>query len=401
MKIGISIRLFTPSSGGLQHHAAALAQHLRAQKHEVTIITRSFTHTPSFHDYFFHSEARTLPTADRDYVQILRHGRILNPAMWLVLKCTGRSRLRSFGIRIYNAVYTRKIHALLGGVDLIHHVGQGSEMIGFAAAAAARRMRVPFLVQPTVHPGQWGDTAVDIALYRQADRLLSHTIYEERWLRARNLRQPVDVVGNGIDDRADGDGARFRAQYGLQGPIVLFLGRKTGDKGYPLLREAFPLVRHNFPEASLVCAGPGGAALTPGGSQRDGVVELDYVDEATKHDALAACSVLCVPSEAESFGLVYMEAGRYMKPLVARRLPVLEELLGNEQAALLVGTPGDYGNRVDVTVKELAEALGRVLEDTALAKRLGANAHRVSTRFIWARVVPRFIAAYHLALARR
>jgi len=179
LKIGISIRLFTPHSGGLQHHAAALIQHLRAMGHEVTIVTRAITRVPSFHDFFYFSEPKSSSEADDRGIRILRHPRILNPIMWLVFKCVGRANLRCLGIKIYNLIYARKIQRCLADVDLIHHIGQGSEMIGLAAATAAHRLRVPFLVQPTIHPGQWGDLEIDFLLYRKANRLLVHTHYEK------------------------------------------------------------------------------------------------------------------------------------------------------------------------------------------------------------------------------
>jgi glycosyltransferase involved in cell wall biosynthesis len=398
LTIGISIRLFTPGSGGLQQHAAALAQHLLSLGHKVTVVTRALTRTPSFQDYFYFSESNTRFVAGDVRVEVLGHSRFLNPAMWFSFKCVGRKNLRTLGIGLYNAIYASKVQSCLRDVDIIHHVGQGSEMIGFAANAAARHLGVPFVIEPTVHPGQWGDGPLDIAFYHQADRLLAHTHYEQQWLRSQGLMQPVDVVGCGIDDRSDGDGLRFRRRHGLIGPIVLFLGRKDADKGYPVVREAFSMVRPHAPETTLVCIGPRGSTRSRWDLPQDGILDLDYVDEATKHDALAACSVLCVPSEAESFGLVYMEAGRYGKPLIGRRLPVLEELLGHDQAALLVGTPTGQGNRIAVTTEELAAVLRRLLDEPALAATLGDNARTASARFLWPEVRTRFLSAYQLAL---
>jgi hypothetical protein len=41
---------------------------------------------------------------------------------------------------------------------------------------------------------------------------------------------------------------------------------------------------------------------------RPRVLDLDDLTEGEKQDALAACDVLCVPSEGELFGMVYFEA---------------------------------------------------------------------------------------------
>ena len=132
-----------------------------------------------------------------------------------------------------------------------------------------------------------------------------------------------------------------------------------------------------------------------------GLLDLGFVSEQTKHDALAACTCLCVPSVGESFGLIYMEAGRYAKPVVARRLPVLEELLENGRAGLLLGKQNTKENSVDLTAKELAASLQQLLNSPEDRLRLGENCRRVSEKFVWPEAVKRFEAAYQCALDNR
>ncbi|EGJ30481.1 MULTISPECIES: glycosyltransferase family 4 protein [Moorena] len=323
--------------------------------------------------------------------------------MWVVSKCIGRPSFRSLGIVLFEALFARQAIAALRGVDVIHHIGQAHELIGFAAAAAARKLGVPFVIQPTVHPGQWGDSPFDFYLYQQAQGLFAITNFERNFLESCGLSGPFFIVGNGIDNRTDGNANRFRQSYSLEGPIVLFLGRKTPDKGYTLLKQAFSLVQAQRPDAKLVCMGP-----TPGEQPsqvclevKDGVLELGFGSEQDKHDALAACTMLCVPSEGEAFGLVYMEAGRYAKPVIGRRLPVLEELLGRQGAGLLVGRAYGEGNQVGLDVIELKDAILQLLNDPQLAEQLGKNADQVSEAFIWSRVVTRFETAYRNAVANK
>ena len=133
--------------------------------------------------------------------------------------------------------------------------------------------------------------------------LLVHTEYEARYFKQHGLSNRAIVVGNGIEDRNDGLGSRFRDQHGVTGRMILFVGRKDADKGYRLVVQAFAGVRNDSRcRFGLHGIGVGNALATPG------VLELGFADEKTKHDALAACDLLCVPSEAESFGLLY--AGR-------------------------------------------------------------------------------------------
>lgn len=394
LNIGISIRLFTPDSGGLQHHTAALIQHLQEQGHNIRIVTRAVSRVPSYEDCFYFSEANsTLKNIDTN-IKVLTHSRLLNPMMWFVLKCVGRTKLRACGIRLYNAVYTRKVQAFFKGVDIVHHIGQGVEMIGFASAAAAERLNVPFLAQPTVHPGQVGDSEHDFELYNIADKLLVHTNYEKGFFIEKGFSKAIDVVGAGIDGRNDGDAEHFRNQYNIKGPLILFVGRKDADKGSPLVLEAFSKLRSKIEDVSLVCMGPGHHS----DERTDNVIQLGFVDEKTKHDALAACDVLCVPSAGESFGLIFMEAARYRKAILARRLPVLQELFGIENAAVLLGREGVVENLVEVSAEELAEEMFRLLTNPELQNQIGENAFKVSQQFIWPAVITRFENAYEEVL---
>ncbi len=398
MRIGLTIRSFYAHYGGLQAHAEQLVRELQSRGHEVIILTRSVSHSPSYRDFFFFSESVSHTEVNGLPVTVLCHPQWLNPLMWVVSKCLGRPTLWNFGIGLVEWVFLRQTLTAFQTVDVIHHVGQADELIGFVAAAAARAIKVPFLVQPTAHPGQWGDSPLDQYLYQQADRLLVYTEYERASLKQMGLDTTFDVVGSGVEDRQDGDGDRFRQKYGIEGSLFLFLGRKSSDKGYPLVKAAFHQVHALHPQVTLVCIGPSTEAIASTEPQ-EGVLELGFLSFQEKQDALAACTALCVPSEGESFGLVYMEAARYAKPSIARRLPVLEELLGQHKAALLLGTACGSGNQIDLQPAELSEAMMRVLNDGAITTSIGQNAYRISEEFLWSRVVLRFEAAYQRAIA--
>jgi glycosyltransferase involved in cell wall biosynthesis len=95
-----------------------------------------------------------------------------------------------------------------------------------------------------------------------------------------------------------------------------------------------------------------------------------------------------------------MEAARYRKALLARRLPVLEELLGRTQAASLIGRPTGPGNRIEVSADELGSEMIRLLANPEAREQMGQNAYRVSQRFLWGEVAGRFERAYCNALGR-
>lgn len=397
LKIGISIWSFTPNTGGLQAHAENLCRYLLARDHEVWVVTRSATRVPVQDDYLFFNEPSDDIRVAGAPVRPLRLSHLWSPMLWTILKTGARPSLRSLAARLYERVAAGPARSAFAGLDLIHHVGHATALVGFAAANAALRHRVPFLVQPTAHPLNFGDDPLDFKLYRRAGRLLVHTEYERDYFRSRGLSMPMDVVYNGIENRADGQEGRFRQKHGIKGPMVLYLGRKAVDKGYPLVIEAFQRVRAEMPEATLVCIGP--SSLDAEVKPAPGVVELKFVTEDEKHDALAACTCLCVPSQGESFGLVYMEAGRYGKPVIGRRIPVLEELLGKRNAAMLLGRGEPELNRAHLDAPELAESIRQLLSDKTLCRQIGEACRQVSEAYLWPKVVENFEQAYYRALA--
>jgi glycosyltransferase involved in cell wall biosynthesis len=215
-------------------------------------------------------------------------------------------------------------------------------------------------------------------------------------LRRKSFRCPIDVVGIGVEDRADGNAERFRGKFSVTDALILFIGRKDRQKGYLLLLDAFKILRRQRPDVSLVCMGP--TESTAKQQEIDGLIDLDFTSEELKHDSLAACTCLCVPSEGESFGLVYMEAGRYGKPAVGRKVAVLEELLHDGVAAVLVGVPDEAHNRATLPPEALASALLKLLSNPEECRRIGENCRAVSERFLWPLVIKRFEASHCQAI---
>jgi glycosyltransferase involved in cell wall biosynthesis len=99
-----------------------------------------------------------------------------------------------------------------------------------------------------------------------------------------------------------------------------------------------------------------------------------------------ALDVLVHASDNEPFGRVLVEAGAARRPVVAYASGAVSELLRHEHSALFAA-PG--------SVDELARAVGRVLGDRALARRLGENGHAdVARRFEIAHRAEEFASVY-------
>jgi len=269
-----------------------------------------------------------------------------------------------------------------------HYVGTGWDFVGFALLQTARRQGAGFSVWPAVHPGQWGDDHIDLLLYNQADVVFCQSDHEADHLVARGLDR-AKVVRCGLPPmcRPDGNGVRLREKLRIQDrPAVLFVGRRDQGKGYPALLAAWRLVHQACPEAVLLLIGP----KSGGGPENlsESILDLGTADEITKADALAACDIFCLPSAHESFGIVYVEAWSYEKPVICGPAPASRELVANEVTGLWA----------EQSAESIAAQLLRLLNDRRLARQFGAAGLQLQREHYTAgRMLQAHLDAWHLA----
>ncbi|MEI7861909.1 MAG: glycosyltransferase family 4 protein, partial [Planctomycetota bacterium] len=320
MKIVLVSPFTPPLVGGLENICALLAAGLRDSGHEVLIVGQFAAARRSLWQRFVRRErARTFLYRGLP-VSILRPkwpgGGGAYALLW-------QAWSRPAAVWFLKHWFGQRVSEACAGADIVHYLGTGTETLGFATAAAARAAGALFCVQPAIHAGTWGDRPLDAELYHGADGLLAFSAVEEGILHGLGVAPGrVHRVAGSVGWEGSSSAGRFRARYGITGPLVLFLGRKTADKGVRRLLAAWPAIRQNAPAATLVFMGPaadrGMILATPG------VVDVADASEQEKHDALEACDLLCVPSVGESLGLAYLEAGLHGKPVVGLDLPALD-----------------------------------------------------------------------------
>ena len=190
--------------------------------------------------------------------------------------------------------------------------------------------------------------------------------------------RPAGVVGLGFDPPRPADPATFRRLHGLEGPLLVYLGRKETGKNVPLLIEYALRYRGlRRPDLTLVLAGDGPVTAPPG---TPGVRDLGYLDAAAKAAAYAAATIVCQPSVNESFSIVLMEAWLAGTPvLVHARCAV------TTHHVLSAG-----GGLAFEDFYEFAEALDLLLEDDERRRRLGVQGRAyVEAVYSWPAVTAR------------
>jgi phosphatidyl-myo-inositol dimannoside synthase len=144
-------------------------------------------------------------------------------------------------------------------------------------------------------------------------------------------------------------------------------------KGVDHLIEAMPTVCRAFPGTRLRVVGSGDdrPRLMTMADQRGVAAAVEFagfVDDEKLVEAYRDCTLFALPSHAEGFGIVFLEAMTCGKPCLGARAGAIPELI-DDASGLLV----DYGN-----VDQLAAALVRALTQRWDPKRIMARAAQFS-----------------------
>ena len=169
------------------------------------------------------------------------------------------------------------------------------------------------------------------------------------------------------------------------GKVILTVGRWAASeryKGVDDLIRAFAQLRPAIPDLHLVVAGEGDdlVRLQKLAAEMN-VTDVVHFLQGLSREKLAACygraDVFALPSTGEGFGLVFLEAMAFGKPIVAAAAGGATDLVENEVNGLLVPAHNP---------EQLASALARLIRDDALRSTLGRRGlERVHAQYSFGR----------------
>ena len=367
MRLVYVARAYWPAIGGVEGFVRLLGREL-SRRHEVTVLAQRVDRGEESNRLTdtLDPPPRFSPFADGD-VQVaqirvpLARRALLSPLVYQVtpgLRRHAFGRSRIVAAELYARLAAPVIAERLRGADAVHVFG--GDLIKAAAIRAARMARVPVAITPFVHPHQWGDDAASSRVYRGADRVIA--LLEADAVVCRGLGVPPDRIAIcGVCSPAlpGGGEAAIRERFAVAGPIILFLGARRGYKGEDVVLRAAPSVSRVHPDATFVFVGPGPALPPSAGDAR--VIDAGVVDEDERAAWLDAASLVCLPSEAEIFPTVFLEAWSLKTPVVTSDLPPVRELIESAGGGLAV--PRDP-ERVGRAIREL-------LDDPEASARMG------------------------------
>ena len=194
----------------------------------------------------------------------------------------------------------------------------------------------------------------------------------------------VRVIGGAVSSKltlpVDPDARAKRLD--LPERFILSVGTLQTHKGIAQLIQA--MARPELESYTLLIAGPEGSQgldvigiTAEAGLPEHRVRALGYLADADLAVTLDRASVFVFPSLAEGFGLPVIEAFNFGTPVVHSDDPAVLEVSAGAGLAVAREPAASYAER-------LAEAIGTVLVDPALAERMGFAGRDRARTFSWA-----------------
>ncbi|MFG2001090.1 glycosyltransferase family 4 protein [Spirillospora sp. NPDC048911] len=305
-----------------------------------------------------------------------------------------------------DAKAVRRLRTLLRDADVVHAHGLRAGALAVAACARVAPGPLRFAkggppLVVTLHNAviTGGRTAavygaLERVVARGADEVLGVSPDLEERMRALGARSvghalvpaPAPLTQPGPAVRAD-----VRAELGVgERPLILTVARLADQKGLPALLDAAAGWGRRSPAPLVVIAGDG-----PLEADLRARIEAEHLPVrllGRRPDVpalLAASDIAVVPSVWEGQPLIVQEILRAGRPLVATRVGGIPAMVGVEDAAApgsAAGGPLLHGPESDAALlvpsgdaAALERAVSRILDDPALAVRLGAAAAQRAT----------------------
>lgn len=214
-----------------------------------------------------------------------------------------------------------------------------------------------------------------------------------------NLQTRSLVVNPGISEaiiqRDNNLAITLREKYQLQNKLVLLtIGRLVPRKGVDTTLKAISLLSSEEREKIfyvVVGRGPADDSLrTLAHTEDSPVLFTGEVDDQEKWSWLDLCDIFVMPAreiagDFEGFGIVYLEANLYNKPVIAGNSGGVSDAVSHEVNGLLVDPENP---------KAVAEAIRDLLNHPDKRERLGREGrHRALTEFSWTKQVKQFYQA--------
>ena len=174
---------------------------------------------------------------------------------------------------------------------------------------------------------------------------------------------------------------------------ILFVGRLEPRKGFDVLMKAIPIVLKENNDVHFDICGDG--EVTKKSALKEfsqNITFHGYKPREELEKLYENCDIFVAPSRYESFGIIYLEAMKYGKPVIACNSGGTPEVVKDGETGILI-KPGDF--------LSLAKAISKLINDMGLRENMGKSGkHRTVSLFSIDQLVHTTLDYYRVGLEK-
>ncbi len=250
--------------------------------------------------------------------------------------------------------------------------------------AVARAHPGKTLLVPCLHDEGFAYVGLFRRMFRDALGVLFNSLPEqELGMRLYELSAAkCSVVGMGLDP-FDVDPEAFGRRHSISAPYIIYSGRREQAKGVPLLMDYLALFRERTGrDVELVLTGSG--TVDPPAGLAPHIIDVGFVTEQEKHEAMAGAAAFCHPSVNESLSIVVLESWLAGTPVMVHAKCAVTRHHCRES----------NGGLWFAAYPQFEEGLSLLLDNPGLRRAMGgAGRDYVTKEYSWASVMPRLLTA--------
>jgi len=242
------------------------------------------------------------------------------------------------------------------------------------------KRHIPFICTPLYHINPYADYILYPSInhiLKNSDAIIACTDLEKQFYRKHGVdEKKIHIIPPGIDPNKykKSNIAEFKKKFGIpeDAPILLFMGRRDYYKGVLHCIHALNTLIKKYSNIVLLIAGPSTREYTLfynklSSKLKNHIIDLGIVDNNTKTTAFSCCDVFLLPSLDDAFGIVYLEAWLFKKPVIGALGGNVESLIDNNVNGFLV----PFKN-----IEMLISKIEVLLENEEIRLKFGQNGYR-------------------------
>jgi glycosyltransferase involved in cell wall biosynthesis len=287
--------------------------------------------------------------------------------------------------------------------DIVHATCFPYDSLIYCAFKITKRNHIPLVIAPLIHLGEKDTQNVSsfytrknqIEMLKASDAVFVNTICEKEYLQKTGIeKEKVHITPPAItpSQLSGGNKTTFLDRMKIKNNVIVgHLAAKSYDKGTIHLVESMKVLWEKGIDAKLVLAGIemtdfkkyySGLSAT----LKDKMICLGFIDEQTKKDFFAAIDIFALPPRTDSFGIVFLEAWFYRKPVIGADAGGIPYVIKHNYDGYIV----PFGD-----VIELARKIEDLIKDKSLSKRFGDHGYtKTINNFDWDKQTKEILRIY-------